>query len=475
MSPTSSVLAIATAMSIAGHRSADGAGVVGTGTPTRFTRQALTGALTRTRRTRRQRWPDADHHAVPGQPADRSGPAVSALATARARRRKSRDASRPRRSLRRRHLQLAILVACVTRLLVAQAAHADVVMYSWSGRVQAVGANPWNLLENGTPFRARALVAPDAVDLDGALNPDFARFRPILLLSIGGELTPVTNPEITFSDDDFGTLDSITLHTSATRLGTTLSMSSNMRIPITSFALSDAPAPDLPPIFADTTPVQLGGAGTQSLLTFPDNATVTGRLQICGESPTPVSWTSTSTGSAGEIEVALANLGEPVLNPANYELQGPDFAAGPLCSTTPQIDYATGSDWSATLSAPVGALRVYAKFWRGTAGGVDPVTYQFDAPFTIESGFAQASVGNGNTLLMLPTSTFHDGILRFDGPIASLSVETNSTSNSQQAMTLAVPEPDAAAGVVAAMACLVAMARRARCLQPKIDKLRRST
>lgn len=361
-----------------------------------------------------------------------------------------------------------IRIACLTLLLVTPTASADVVMYSWSGRVEAIGANPWGLLgdgsaltADGTPFRVRALVASDAVDrVNGTLNPNYAEFSPILLLSIGGELTPVANPILSFSDDSFGSFDSITVQTSATRQVTTLSMSSNVRVPISAFALSNAAAPDLPPVFADTTPVQFGGTGAPSLLTIPDNATVTGRLQICGESPTPVSWTSTSTGSAGEIEVSLANLVDPVLNPADYEMQGPDFAAGPLCSTTPQIDYATGSDWNATLSAPVGALLVYAKFWRGAAGGVDPVTYQFDAPFTIVSGFAQASVGNGNTLLTLPGSTYHDGILRFAGPIASLAVETNSTSHSYQAMTLAVPEPDAAAGAVTALACLVARAGR---------------
>lgn len=361
-----------------------------------------------------------------------------------------------------------LLLGALLQLLVAPAASADGVRYSWSGRVEAVGANPWGLLgdgsaltADGTPFRVRAFVASDAVErANGTLNASYAEFRPILLLSIGDELTPVTNPILSFSDDSFGTLDEIMLQASATRLATTLSMTSGVRIPITSFALANVPAPDPPPVFADTTPIQFGGAVSASLLTIPDNATVTGSLQICGESPTPASWTSDSTGDLGGVEVTLANLSGANLNPGDYEMQGPYFAAAPLCSTTPLLDYATGSDWSATFSAPVGELLVYAKFWRGSGGGVDPVTYQFDAPFTIASGFLEASVGNGNTLLTLGGASFHDGILRFQGPISSLSVVTNSSSNAQQGMTFAVPEPGAAAGAIAALAGLAARAGR---------------
>jgi hypothetical protein len=365
-------------------------------------------------------------------------------------------------------LRRAVALAGLASALAAAPASADFVFYSWSGRVEpAMGAdNPWGLLgdglavtADGTPYKARALVASDAADIDGSLNPNFARFAPILLLEIGDDIAAVSNAQLSMSDDAFGTLDSISLGANTELFGTTLSMSMNIRVPIVTFALSDAPAPDLPPVFADTFPVQFGGAGTPDLLTIPDNATVTGRLQTCSDAPIPVSWTSTTTGTAGDITVTLEGLLEPDLSPGDYEFQGADFAAGPLCSTTRQLEYLVASDWTATLEDPVGALLVYAKFWRGAGAGVDPVTYQFDEPFTIVSGFAAASVGEGNTVLSLPGPAFHDGILRFDGPISHVGVESNATTPAYQVMALAVevPEPGAAAAAFAALATLFAV------------------
>jgi len=392
-----------------------------------------------------------------------TGLGLAALATIAALRRRARRHARA--------LGRAVALAGLGSGLAAAPAGADFVFYSWSGRVEpAIGAaNPWGLLGDssavtfdGTPYKARALVSTDAPDLDASLNPDFARFAPILLLQIGDEIATVGSPQLRFLDDDFGSFDAISLSTTAEILGTPLSMSTDIRIPIGSFALSDAPAPDLPPVFANASPVQFGGAGTSQLLTLPDNATVTGRLQICGDDPIPVSWDSTTTGTAGDVAVTIEGLLSPDLSPGDYEFQGADFAAGPLCSTTLQLEYIVASDWTATFEQPVGALLVYAKFWRGVGSGVDPVTYRFDAPFTILSGFANASVGEGDTLLSLPGSGFHDGILRFDGPISRLAVDSNAVTPASQVMTLAVevPEPGAAATAFAALATLFGVSRR---------------
>ena len=187
-------------------------------------------------------------------------------------------------------------------------------------------------------------------------------------------------------------------------------------------------------------------------------------LDICGDEPIPVSWISTVGGSAGDITVTIEGLLNPSLHlgSSEFRFQGPDFAAGPLCSTSGQLSYQFGSDWTATLEEPVRALLVYAKVWRGPYGDFHPVTYRFDAPFTIASGLTQASVSEDDTLLSLPVSVFHDGILRFDGPISSLGVDTNITGGGSQRMTLAVetPEPGAAATALAALATLIAVVRR---------------
>lgn len=382
------------------------------------------------------------------------------------------DAFMRRRAWRHtRALQRAVALAALASGLVAAPAGADFVFYSWSGRVEpANGAsNPWAILgdgsaltADGTPYKARALVATDAEDLDGTLNPDFARFAPILLLQIGNEIAGTSNAQLQISDDLFPTQDAISLSTTVELIGIPLSMVTGIRLPNESFALSDEPAPDPPPTFFDSLPLQLGGASTQDLLTIPDNATVTGRLQTCGDTPIPVSWTSTTAGTAGDVAVAIDGLLSADLSPGDYEFQGPDFAAGPLCSTTLQLEYLVASDWTVTLADPVGALLVYAKFWRGASSGVEPVAYRFDAPFTIASGFAQASVGDGNTLLSLPGSDFHDGVLRFDGPISQLGVDSNATTPATQVMMIAVeaPEPDGATAALAALATLIGAFRR---------------
>jgi hypothetical protein len=68
---------------------------------------------------------------------------------------------------------------------------------------------------------------------------------------------------------------------------------------------------------------------------------------ICGDpSLTPVEWATPTTGTAGAIDISVADLGSP--SPSRWELTGSDFAAAPLCPTAQSIDHATGSDWTVT-------------------------------------------------------------------------------------------------------------------------------
>ena len=350
-------------------------------------------------------------------------------------------------------------------------ANADVVEYSWAGRVEPIGANPWNLSGDGsavTPgdgtfFTIDALVDRTADDLDGTLNPDHAEFTPeSVTLTIGGQSATVSSAELLFFDDQFtGLFDAIELQATVELSNTTLPFFAEVRLPPSAFDLLSPAAPDPPPSFADTTPIQFGGTPNvgSSLITIPENATVMGLLQVCPAVPgvAVVAWTTPVAGGANGIDVSVAGLGDPRLT--GIDLTSPDFAAAPLCSTAPSLDYATGSDWALTLSQPADAILVYAKFWRGAGDIVDPVTYQFDAPFAIVSGLTKASVSNGGTLLSLPGSDFHDGILRFEGPIAGLSVDTNSTTSSRQEITFAVvPEP--MGGALASLVALLLLRHR---------------
>ncbi len=105
-------------------------------------------------------------------------------------------------------------------------------------------------------------------------------------------------------------------------------------------------------------------------------------------------------------------------------------------------------------------MLLYAKSWRGAGAGIAPVTYRFDAPFTILGGFDEAAVSEGGTVLSLPGAGFHDGLLFFGGPLTALGVEANATAVESHAMTLAVvPEPAAVAASLASLATLIALRR----------------
>jgi len=145
------------------------------------------------------------------------------------------------------------------------------------------------------------------------------------------------------------------------------------------------------------------------------------------------------------------------------DLSGPDFAVAPLAASAPVVEYDTGADWTATFSEPVEGVLLYARAWRGSDAGVDPVTYRFDAPFAILSGLHDGKVSEDGTLLSLPAAEFHDGIVYVPGPLTSLSVEGNEPGDVAQAMTLAVvPEPGSAGAGLAAAGALLGLRVRPR-------------
>lgn len=152
----------------------------------------------------------------------------------------------------------------------------------------------------------------------------------------------------------------------------------------------------------------------------------------------PVVWDeiAVTEGTLANSTVVMSNVSFPSF--FIDDLTGPDYAAAPLSPNTVTFDYDALSDWTATFDPPVENLLLYLVNWRGVAGGPDPVTYQFDQPFTVLSGLGGTSVSNGNTLLSVPGSVFADGIVQFAGPVSSLSVQTNSSSGSAQSLTFGV-------------------------------------
>ncbi|MEL7472282.1 MAG: hypothetical protein AAGK04_03120 [Planctomycetota bacterium] len=172
---------------------------------------------------------------------------------------------------------------------------------------------------------------------------------------------------------------------------------------------------------------------------------------------------TTATGQLAGVSVTLdaasPGSGGPTIV-TGIDLSISDFSAAPLSSSEEMADYGFDSNWTATFGSPIANPRLYAKFWRGPNNLNDPpqFEYTFDQPFTILSGFPNATVA-GNTLF-LPSVSFQDGILEFAGSVSSIGViSNNANSGSRQFLTFGtVPAPASlAVGVFAGL-----LARRRR-------------
>jgi hypothetical protein len=176
----------------------------------------------------------------------------------------------------------------------------------------------------------------------------------------------------------------------------------------------------------------LAGSGTASAATF-------------------VTWTSPTSGSVNSVTVtATYSQGSPSLT--NFDLSGANF--NPAGGASQQmVDYSVDSAITWTFSSAVTNLDLYALYWRGTAGGIGGPSdgrYVFSATPTIQSGLSGASIVtpvSGNPYLQVGSSSnFYNGILRFSGPITSLTMYApTGASNSGQVYTLAF---DAASSAV---------------------------
>ena len=148
-------------------------------------------------------------------------------------------------------------------------------------------------------------------------------------------------------------------------------------------------------------------------------------------------WTQTAPTMAGGLIGGVdffveGHMSTPIIE--KHDLTGPDYAAARLSAGEEMIVYSYGSSWTAVFELHVHDLLLYGKFWRGTTGTGVGVVYTFDRPFTILSGFPNAIV-SGNTL-SIPSGSFEDGILLFEGPHLSLGVDVDAPGGfSRQLMT----------------------------------------
>jgi len=146
-----------------------------------------------------------------------------------------------------------------------------------------------------------------------------------------------------------------------------------------------------------------------------------------------MSWSAgTSGGTLANSTVVVSIPGAQI---STSNLSTTDFWGAPLSTAQSCVDYNCDTVWSATFTPPLEDLLWYGSFIRGSGANNTglPVGYTFNQPFVILSGFSQGTISG--TTLTLPGTGFHDGILKFTSPVASLICTNNATKNGRQLAT----------------------------------------
>jgi len=167
-------------------------------------------------------------------------------------------------------------------------------------------------------------------------------------------------------------------------------------------------------------------------------------LPVAAQTAPGVTWNTFGASASGDLLGTTVTLtpGSGGTSAFITDLTGSDFAAAPLTTTTKTASYNSNASLTVGFSQPVSNLLLYTVFWRGTQAGSDPVVYTFGQPFTVLSGLGSGTVSAGNTVLTVPGTGFHNGILQFTGPVTSLSITSNASSCCpNQAITFGLVPP----------------------------------
>ena len=160
-------------------------------------------------------------------------------------------------------------------------------------------------------------------------------------------------------------------------------------------------------------------------------------------------WQTTSSGILNGVTFSTTGFGGPFLSILNRNYSGSNFSAAPV-GAAEALEYSASDNWSITFAAPITNLLLVVDWWRGDYRGgiIDPTsTYTFNQPLFFASGMSGASIsGNILSLPDIGDFGFFNGVLRFSGPVNTLSMNAQVFNGSGQVLTFAVdtsptPEP----------------------------------
>lgn len=191
---------------------------------------------------------------------------------------------------------------------------------------------------------------------------------------------------------------------------------------------------------------------TFSLLCF-----ILSQSESDGATVIPAVWESSTQGTIDGVSFTAGGfaLQQVVLT----DFSGEDYSFMPLSVSEQSLSYwEAGGSHLITLDIPLENVLLYAKNWTGLPSNGEAAIYTIGNAFEIVSGFTGATV-SGNTLT-IPDGEIMGGIIKFTGPVSSISFPSTGPTDGRRSQTTIAVVPELGSSVLLLAGILCTMGRR---------------